>query len=155
MALTEHVASGVTTDQRAARDDLRVQIGRLERELAHLAAATYPRLPPPAAAASVGTGPRVLGLGELERVRDALADQRAGAAAQGKARDLLERAFADPPAHRHLRLTNADLGLVGCTTYEVVPRLGVVGMLAGWWHVKVSSGCPLAGPASRGGRLER
>jgi hypothetical protein len=51
--------------------------------------------------------------------------------------------YADPPAHRRVRLRNADLGLPGCTTYEVAPRLGIVGMLAGWWHVKVSSGCPL------------
>jgi hypothetical protein len=56
--------------------------------------------------------------------------------------------YADPPGHRRMRLTNAELGLGGCTTYEVAPRLGVVGMLAGWWQVKVSSGCPLAGPAS-------
>jgi len=52
--------------------------------------------------------------------------------------------YLDPPAHRRVRLVNADLGLPGCTAYEVVPRAGVVGMLAGWWHVKVSSGCPLA-----------
>jgi hypothetical protein len=26
----------------------------------------------------------------------------------------------------------------------VRPRLGLIGMLAGWWHVKLSSGCPLA-----------
>jgi hypothetical protein len=93
----------------------------------------------------------VLGLGELERVRDALARrltlERAAAAAQAArqadARALLERMYVDPPAHRRVRLVNADLGLPGCTAYEVVPRAGVVGMLAGWWHVKVSSGCPL------------
>jgi hypothetical protein len=101
-------------------------------------------------------GPRVLGLGDLERLRDGLAArltaQRAAAAAQAErqaeARELLERMYVDPPGHRGVRLTNADLGLAGCTAYEVKPRLGLVGMLAGWWQVKVSSGCPLAGPAS-------
>jgi hypothetical protein len=28
--------------------------------------------------------------------------------------------------------------------WHVRPRLGLVGMLAGWWQVKLSSGCPLA-----------
>ena len=32
----------------------------------------------------------------------------------------------------------------GCGVYQVRPRLGIIGMLAGWWHVKLSSGCPLA-----------
>jgi hypothetical protein len=158
MDATEHVVAGGTTPpipavaapQRAARADLRAQIARLERDLAHLVAATYPRLPCEPLALHAG-GPRVLGLGELERIRDALAarltEQRAAAAAQAArqadARALLERMYRDPPAHRRQRLTNTDLGMTGCTTYEVAPRLGLVGMLAGWWHVKVSSGCPL------------
>jgi hypothetical protein len=142
---------GVAAPERAARDDLRAQIARLERELARLQCATYPRLPHVAVPAAAG-GPRVLGLGELERVRDGLAARltvsRAAADAQAlrqaEARALLERMYRDPPAHRRVRLVNADLGLTGCTSYEVAPRLGIVGMLAGWWHVKVSSGCPLA-----------
>jgi hypothetical protein len=156
MALIEHLAGGIATAERAARDDLRAQIARLERELSSLAVATYPRLAAPATPVpDVAPGPRVLALGDLERVRDGLAArltaQRAAAAAQAErqaeARELLERMYADPPAHRRLRLTNADIGLPGCSTYEVAPRLGLVGMLAGWWHVKVSSGCPLPGPA--------
>jgi len=157
MSAIEHIARSITPQprvlapERAARSDLRAQIARIERELAHLAAATYPRLPQ-IAPVGAGRGPRVLGLGELERVRDGLAErltrQRSAAAAQAArqadARALLERMYLDPPAHRRVRLVNADLGLPGCTAYEVVPRAGVVGMLAGWWHVKVSSGCPLA-----------
>jgi hypothetical protein len=34
-----------------------------------------------------------------------------------------------------------------CRTWHVRPRFGVIGMLAGWWHVKLSSGCPLAAAA--------
>jgi hypothetical protein len=169
MALMEHVAGGVgsaTAGERVARDDLRAQIARLERELAHLAASTYPRLPAAGPVATLAPGPRVLGLGELERVRDGLAArltaQRAAAAEQAarqaEARALLERMYADPPAHRRRRLTNADLGVPGCATYEVVPRLGLVGMLAHWWEVKVSSGCPLSALSRRragGGHLPR
>jgi hypothetical protein len=96
-------------------------------------------------------GPRVLALGELEEVRDALAARltavRAAAAAQAErqrhAREALVAMRADPRAYRGRRITNAELGLPGCTTYEAVPRLGLLGRLASWWQVKVSSGCPL------------
>jgi hypothetical protein len=135
----------------AARTDLRGQIARLERELAHLAATTYPRIEAGPPVPGCPGAPRVLGLGDLERVRDGLVSRvaglRAAAAAQAErqaaAREELERMLADPPGHRGGRLANADLGLPGCTSYEVRPRLGLLGMLAGWWHVKVSSGCPI------------
>jgi hypothetical protein len=160
MDATDHLAAGlappspaVIAPERAARADLRGQIDRLERELSRLAASTYPRLPPEGPMPRVDAAPRVLELGELERLRDALADRlatrRAAAARQAErqadARALLERMYRDPPAHRRTRLRSADLGIPGCTTYEVVPQLGLVGMLAGWWRVKVSSGCPLSG----------
>ena len=35
--------------------------------------------------------------------------------------------------------------------WQVRPRLGLIGMLMGWWQVKLSSGCPLR----RGPRLNR
>ena len=56
----------------------------------------------------------------------------------------LEEMLADPPAHKWRRLSNADLGRPGCTTYHVRPKLSLLGMLMGWWQVKVSGGCPLA-----------
>jgi hypothetical protein len=138
-------------DEHAARRTLRSQIARLEREHAAIVSAHYPRLdpgPPPHSLA----GPRLLSLGELERVRDALAGRvaaMAAAAERQEARQLvaareLEQMLADPPAHKWRRLTNADLGLPGCTTYHVRPRAGLLGMLMGWWQVKVSGGCPLA-----------
>ncbi len=67
----------------------------------------------------------------------------------------LERMLADPPAHRWRRIANADLGLPGCTTYHVRPRAGLLGMLMGWWEVKVSGGCPLPSPSARGRRGTR
>ena len=50
--------------------------------------------------------------------------------------------YADPPAHKGAQISNAELGLPGCTVYAVRPRLGPVGLLTGWWRVTVSSGCP-------------
>jgi hypothetical protein len=140
-------------EEAAARATLRGQVAKLERELSTLAALTYPRLDRAASNDSPGVaGPRLLSLGELERVRDALAARlvalraaaSAQAARQAQAREELERMLADPPAHRWRRLTNADLGRPGCTTYHVRPRAGLLGMLMGWWQVKISGGCPLA-----------
>ncbi len=138
--------------ERGARATLRVQIARLERELATVITASRPHLDPGPPTSSFA-GPRLLSLGELECIRDALAGRvstlRAAAAEQtarqADAARELERMLADPPAHKWLRLSNADLGLPGCTTYHVRPRAGVLGMLMGWWQVVVSGGCPLPG----------
>jgi hypothetical protein len=133
----------------AARATLRDQIARLERELATVVTASRPHLDRGAPLPSLA-GPRILSLGELERVRDSLAGRlstlRVAAvtqsARQADAARELERMLADPPAHKWLRLSNADLGLPGCTTYHVRPRAGILGMLMGWWQVKISGGCP-------------
>jgi hypothetical protein len=50
----------------------------------------------------------------------------------------------NPRAYKYVRVTNADLGEHGCWSWHVRPRLGLIGMLMGWWRVKLSSGCPLA-----------
>ena len=157
MVYLESIAGAVAApatqevDERAARRTLRAQIAQLERELASAVIAAYPRLP--AGTASIShSGPRLLGLGELERTRDDLAGRIAGvraqAAAQGERQEakrvLIERMLLDPGAYRWVRVSNADIGEPGCKNWHVVPRLGIVGMLAGWWHVKISSGCPLA-----------
>jgi hypothetical protein len=115
-------------DASAARADLRAQIAALE----------------PRGERSPGVGgPRVLSLGELEVVRDRLAAAPKPAPAPDEcARVLLERMLADPPAHRWARVPLAALGQPGCGAYVVRPRLGLLGMLAGWWEVKLSSGCP-------------
>ena len=157
MALIEQLSPGRTpvvipeVDERAARGTLRDQIGHLERELVSACLDACPRLTPPPPLRSL-SGPRMLSLGELERVRDELAgrlarvrgDADAQILRQAESRALLERMFADPPAHKWLRISNAQLGEPGCKHFHVRPRLGPVGLLAGWWHVKVSSGCPLA-----------
>jgi len=116
-------------DECAARADLRAQIAALEARGARLPATG---------------GPRLLSLGELERVRDGLAARPAGGGGAGEeaARLKLERMLADPRAHRWARVPLAALCEPGCGAYVVRPRLGLIGMLAGWWEVKLSSGCP-------------
>ncbi len=140
-------------DERGARRTLRDQIARLERELVTAATSAYPHLPLPSAGPRPHrAGPRLLSLGELEAVRDDLAmrltDMRQTrvqlADAQAAKRLLIERMLLDPGRHRWVRVCNADIGEPGCKHWHVRPRLGIIGMLAGWWHVKVSSGCPLA-----------
>ncbi len=157
MALIEQLSPGRTpvvipeVDELAARRTLREQIARLERDLVSACLDACPRLSAPAPLRSY-SGPRVLSLGELERIRDELADRLARVRddadaqllRQAESRALLERMYADPPAHKWLRISNAQLGEPGCKHFHVRPRLGAVGLLAGWWHVKVSSGCPLA-----------
>ena len=143
--------SRVEIGERAARRSLRLQIAKLERELADAFVTAYPmggiELPdgPPGE-------PRLLDLEELERVRDDLAERVHGARLtitdrvdeQAANRLLLERMLLEPAKYRFARVSRQDLGEPGCGAWHVRPRLGLVGMLMGWWQVKLSSGCPLA-----------
>jgi hypothetical protein len=152
MALMEPVTRAriAAPDEAAARRSLREQIARLEGELAVAVAHTRPRvkLEP----VSGHAGPRLLGLSELEQLRDALAARlqelrsRQGEVADRAAakRLLIEDMLLEPKRFKWVRVTNEDLGETGCKSWHVRPRLGLIGMLAGWWHVKISSGCPLA-----------
>ena len=151
---TTPLAPPAEIDERAARRTLRTQIAKLERELSEAECAAYPRVDL-APAGIRRAGPRLLTLGELEGTRDELAgrlnDLRSvisrEADLQEDKRLLIERMLLAPEKHKWVRVTNADIGEHGCKSWHVRPRLGLVGMLAGWWHVKISSGCPLPGPA--------
>lgn len=138
-------------DERAARRSLRAQISKLERELSDAFVTAFPdRLMPESSPAS--RTPRLLDLGELERVRDSLAERlqevRAAifdrADAQEANRVALEQMLLEPAEHRFEVMPLRALGEPGCGVYQVRPRLGLIGMLRGWWQVKLSSGCPLA-----------
>jgi hypothetical protein len=137
-------------DERAAREALRGQVAKLERELSGLVAHTFPHISPLDADGEAFSGPRLLGLGELERVRDRLAlrlHELQGQAAERaelerRSRELLKRMKLEPGHYKFVRVPVADLGDGHCGVWEVRPRLGLIGMLAGWWHVKLSSGCP-------------
>ena len=163
--------------ERAARGSLQAQIARLEGELSGIVAAGFPRLSPCAgsgpaddltgSAAATGEpfgGPRLLSLEQLELMRDRLAgrvqdlrrsEQRC-VERQQRARDLLARMKLEPANYKFVRLPVTELGQPGCGVYEVRPRLGLIGMLAGWWQLTLSSGCPLGrGPRSRRGPSRR
>ncbi|MGA2013369.1 MAG: hypothetical protein ABSH51_22915 [Solirubrobacteraceae bacterium] len=147
--------------ERAARRTLRAQIARLERELAEAFVTAFPMgaLDLGAAGTTAPSAPRILGLGELELVRDELArrlgDARAAIAQradeQARKRVALERMLLRPGEHRFARVSCAELGEPGCGVWQVRPRMGLIGMLMGWWQVKLSSGCPL--PRGRGPAL--
>ena len=139
----------VEVDEGAARRTLRAQIARLERELASLFAAARPGDDLDWRGGTTGA-PRVLDVGDLEALRDDLAGrvedirraqrEQAGAAQENRGR--LEAMVAEPAEHKWRRVSNEDIGEDGCKHYHSTPRLGLVGMLMGWWRVKVSSGCP-------------
>jgi hypothetical protein len=146
--------------ERRARRDLRQQIAQLERRLGELFASAFPRRGIEWTVGAVG-GPRVLGVAELERVRDALAvrlhEAQAELERRGRVeeqnRGLVEAMAADPRRYRWVRVSNEDVGEPGCRHWHSRPRWGLLGMLMGWWRVKLSSGCPLArgvsAPATR------
>jgi hypothetical protein len=137
----------------AARRSLRAQIAKLERELADAFVTAYPMGGLHRHPVDSHRDPRLLGLGELEQVRDQLAARLQEARTsiteradmQAQSRLLLERMLLEPGKHRFARIACRDLGEPGCGVWHVRPRLGLIGMLMGWWQVKLSSGCPLAG----------
>jgi hypothetical protein len=160
----------VPTGELGARRALRMQIARMERELSGIVADRFPHISATPALGSgvlVGSGvlgpgeahaqetalagPCLLNLAELERMRDRLAGrvQELSRLASERdeherlARELLKRMELEPGRYKFVRLPVRDLGQGGCGVWEVRPRLGLVGMLAGWWQVKLSSGCPL------------
>jgi hypothetical protein len=143
-ALYEH-------DERASRADLRRQIALLELSLARLVGSAFPRKGIEFNVPGHG-GPRLLSVDELEQVRDDLvarigvvrADLDGYADAEASRRELIGRTTADPAAHKWVRVSNEEIGEPGCKHWHVTPRLGPLGMLMGWWRVKISSGCPLA-----------
>lgn len=144
-------AFGAEVAERDARRSLRRQIAKLEREFADAFVTAYPmggfEMP-----GGPRAEPRLLDLEELERARDDLAERvRVARIAIGElaekqaaSRLLLERMLLEPGRYRFARVPREDLGERACGAWEVRPRLGLIGMLMGWWQVKLSSGCPLA-----------
>ena len=143
----------VAIDERQARLQLRRQIARLEAELSGIFGEAFGHTEVPHLIDPVAAAPRVLDLGELEVIRDRLADRVAQARnalaeralVEAENAELVERMLAAPQDYKWLRVSRQDLGLHGCGHWHSRPRLGPIGMLMGWWRVKVSSGCPLPG----------
>lgn len=138
---------GVEADEAAARRELRRQIARLEAELAAYPAARSQREPGHPLLRSRG---HVAGFAELEATRNELIeslkraqkDAEQAGRREERARLRREGMLRDPERHRFQRLSLEECGDPGCGEFRVVPRFGPVGALAGWWRVKVSSGCP-------------
>ncbi len=143
---------GPPADERAARRAMRSQIARLERDLSGAFVTAFPMGGLDSVTGPAARDARVLTLGELERVRDELAERLRDAQVtiseradlQLDRRVALERMLLDPAQHRYERVSCRELGEPGCGVWHVRPRLGLIGMLMGWWQVKLSSGCPLA-----------
>jgi hypothetical protein len=148
---TEPVFQQRSTNEREARRSLREQIARLEQKSSRVVAEGFPYIAAPAGANVPGHYPHLLSFAELEQLRDCLVGQlhelhhHAADHAEHvrRSRKLLEQMKLEPGRHKFMRLAVANLGQGGCGAWEVRPRLGLIGMLAGWWHVKLSSGCPL------------
>jgi hypothetical protein len=142
----------IEVDERAARRSLLEQVARLESELAALFCSTFPRTGFEWSVRSRG-GPRILSLRELEQVRDELAarleDNRRAlsdrAYVEEQHRRRIEEMMLAPERHKWVRVGNEDIGEPGCKHWHSQPRFGLLGMLLGWWRVRISSGCPLAG----------
>jgi hypothetical protein len=138
-------------DEREARADLRRQIAAMELALARLFGSAFPRRGIDFSVPGMG-GPRMLSVDELEKVRDGLAariqevkaDLHDYAVVEESNRELIEEMTADPASYKWVRVYNEDIGEPGCKNWHAKPRWGVLGMLRGWWRVKISSGCPLA-----------
>ena len=137
-------------DEAAARRSLRAQIAHLERELAALFTSAYPRQEQLDLHVRAPGGPRVLGVGELEALRDDLATRLAEGRCtlrdrgyvERRNRDRIEEMLVEPQRFKWVRISNDDIGEPGCKHWHSRPRLGLIGMLMGWWRVKISSGCP-------------
>jgi hypothetical protein len=136
-------------DETAARRSLRGQIARLERELADLFSSSYPRRGFDWRVGSPG-GPRLLNLEDLEVLRDDLAGRveetrrslRDRAYVEQQNRERIDALIAEPARYKWVRISNADIGEPGCKFWHSRPKLGLIGMLMGWWRVRISSGCP-------------
>src|SRR3954452_21727717 len=104
-------------DERAARRSMLDQIAKLERELAALFCATYPRTGFDWSVRSYA-GPRLLGIAELERIRDQLADRLAENRSllgdrtyvEARNRRLIEEMMLAPEKHKWMRIGNEDIG---------------------------------------------
>jgi hypothetical protein len=149
----EFAGLGIGVDEREARFELRRQISRLEAELSSLFGEAFGHAEVAHRVEAVAAVPRVLDLGELEVIRDRLAERIAEArstlaertAFEADNRKLLREMLDDPAEFKWVRITRTEVGEPGCGAWHSRPLLGPIGMLMGWWRVKVSSGCPLAG----------
>jgi hypothetical protein len=73
-----------------------------------------------------------------ERLRTVRSDLAERTAREEENRRLIERMMLDPRSYKYVRVSREDIGERGCGHWHVRPRLGIIGMLMGWWQVKLS-----------------
>ena len=137
-------------DEAAARRSLRAQIAHLERELSALFTAAHPRQGLDWGVRAPG-GPRVLASASSRRcattwparLEDTRRTLRDRGYVETRNRERIEEMVAEPQRFKWVRISNDDIGEPGCKHWHARPRFGLLGMLMGWWRVKISSGCPL------------
>ena len=140
-------------DGRPARRCARRSPG-LERQLGDALVTAFPHTDGRRAGPAAGRGPRVLGArrarGPARRARRPSCARRArrsserGRAAARPTASCSSGCCSSPSATSSPACTASDVDMGGCGAYQVRPRLGLIGMLLGWWHVKLSSGCPVS-----------
>src|SRR3954469_9097954 len=131
MASRRPVTRPAPPEPRTAREALRAQVARLEQELTELGCSAWPRTDLRGGVGARG-GARLLSLGQLEGLRDALAaevsrlrralDERG--AREEESRRLVEEMLLDPEAHQWVRVSAADIGEPSCREWEAIPALG-------------------------------
>lgn len=139
-------------EEAPARADLRRQIAGLEFQLAQIFTDAFPLVDLQVGDLTIPASgrPRILDLRDLELARDALARRISEArsrVAQQRDREVEKRAIlqemiAAPQDFKWVKISRAAVGEPGCGGWHSRPVLGLLGMLMGWWRIKVSSGCP-------------
>lgn len=133
----------------AGRHEFYAQIATHERELSAALAKLEPRRRP-RPSTTAATRPHLLSGQELESTRDDLVARISDvqglvalqSAARSGARALLKRMTDVPADFRWATVTTKDLGSTECREWQSVPVLGPIGILANWWRIRISSGCP-------------
>ena len=139
-------------EEAPARADLRRQIAVLEFQLAQIFADAFPSVDLQLGDLTIPASgrPRILDLQDLELARDALAHRTSEARSRvARQRDrevekraVLQEMIAAPQDFKWVKISRAEVGEPGCGGWHSRPVLGLLGMLMGWWRIKISSGCP-------------
>ena len=94
----------------------------------------------------------MLGVGDLEAVAtgsfrgcEARSELSPASDVEEHNRELIEGMVREPERHRWVRVSNEDIGEHGVAATGTPAHGGaLLGMILGWWRVKLSLGCPLA-----------
>ena len=140
----------VEVDERAARRNLREQVARLERELSAAFVTAFPRKGFEWTVRPRG-GPRMLSLGELEGLRDDLAQRlhdireelSRRTQAEEEKRRLVELMHLEPGKYKWVRVSREEIGEGSCGAWHV--RLAQVSRRAAHASCTLVAACAFPG----------